>query len=122
MRGYTLTNVLDPADAQDVATKEYVDYVGETLKESLNTIDKRSHIIEVNASYSGHLRKNEFQFSFGGNEANNSTTGFLIPHSGRIKKIKMRTPISQDSFENAIARGRVNVPDFKNKGFFYFYK
>ena len=25
MRGYTLTNVLDPSDAQDVATKQYVD-------------------------------------------------------------------------------------------------
>ena len=25
MRGYTLTNVLDPADAQDVATKQYID-------------------------------------------------------------------------------------------------
>ena len=25
MRGYTLTNVLDPADAQDVASKQYVD-------------------------------------------------------------------------------------------------
>ena len=86
MRGYTLKNVLDPADAQDVARKEYVDYVGKTLKKSLNTIDKRSHIIAVNASYCGPLRKNEFQFSFGGNEANNSTTGFLIPHSGRIKK------------------------------------
>ena len=24
MRGYTLTNVLDPADAQDVGTKQYV--------------------------------------------------------------------------------------------------
>ena len=32
----------------------------------------------------------------------------------------MRTPINQDSFENAIARGRVNVPDFKNEGFFTF--
>ena len=25
MRGYTLTNVLDPADRQDVATKQYID-------------------------------------------------------------------------------------------------
>ena len=25
MQGYTLTNVLHPADAQDVATKQYVD-------------------------------------------------------------------------------------------------
>ena len=25
MRGYTLTNVLHPADAQDVATKQYID-------------------------------------------------------------------------------------------------
>ena len=56
------------------------------------TIDERPHIIAVHASYSGPLRKNEFQYSFGGNEANNSTTGFLIPHSGRIKKIKMGTP------------------------------
>ena len=31
----------------------------------------------------------------------------------------MRTPVNQDSFENEIARGRVNVPDFKNEIFFF---
>ena len=73
MNGNTLHNV-DPVNPQDVATKEYADN------------NNRSHIIAVHASYSGPLRKNEFQFSFGGNEAKNSNTGFLIPHSGRIKK------------------------------------
>ena len=72
MNGNTLYNVSDPVNPQDVAMKEY-------------TV-KRPHIIAVYASYSGPLSKNEFQFSFGGNKANNSTTGFLIPHSGRIKK------------------------------------
>ena len=31
MKGNTLTNVLDPADAQDVATKQYVDTANKTL-------------------------------------------------------------------------------------------
>ena len=38
-------------------------------------------------SYNVPLRKDEFQFSFG---AKNSTTGFLIPHSGWIKKKKKK--------------------------------
>ena len=75
----------------------------------------------VHASYSSPLRKNEFQFSFGGNEANNSTTGFLIRHSGRIKKIKMRTPINKESFEDrVIKRDKVDV-DYSD-GFFLFTK
>ena len=60
MGGNTLYNVVDPVNPQDVATKEYVDYVGKTLKESLNTIDKRSHIIAVHASYTGPLIAGKF--------------------------------------------------------------
>ena len=106
MRGNTLYNVSNPVNPQDVATKDYT--------------NKRPHLIVVSASYIGLLRKDEFQFSFGGNEAKNSTTGFLVPHSGRIRKVKMRTPISKESFEDKISeRDRVDI-DFINQGFFDF--
>ena len=37
-----LVNLQTPTDPFDAATKDYVDYVAETLKESLNnTIDKK---------------------------------------------------------------------------------
>ena len=66
--------------------------INRTQEEIKEEFKKRTHIIAVHVSYSGPLRKNEFQYSFGGNEANNSTTGFLIPISGRIKmrlKVKL---------------------------------
>ena len=143
MDGNILYKVSDPVNPQDVATKEYADkmvnnigkYVDKKnayIKREVddftklldyvkNTVDKRPHIIMVHTSYSGPLHKNEFQFSFGGNEANNSTTGFLIPHLGRIKKIKMRTPINKESFEDrVIKKDLVNV-DYED-GFFLFTK
>ena len=78
MRGYTLTNVLDPADAQDVATKQYVDNI-------------RTHIIIAHASYHGDLIKGSYQFTFGGSSVksykkHNIFNGFLMPHSGYIKR------------------------------------
>ena len=79
MRGYTLTNVLYPADAQDVATKEYVD-------------NKRTHIIVAYASYHGDLEKDDYQFTFGGssvktNKKHSQYNGFMLPHSGYIKSL-----------------------------------
>ena len=106
MRGNTLYNVPDSVNPQDVATKEYA--------------DRSKHIIAVHASYHGPLRANEYQFSFGGNEINKSTTGFLIPHSGRIKKIKMKTPINKDSFNKALEEGLVDINDFWQSGIFTF--
>ena len=43
----------------------------------------------VSGSYTGPLRREQFQFSFGGN---NNNLGFMIPHSGRIKKNKNENP------------------------------
>ena len=78
-----LVNLQKPTEPYDAATKDYVDYVIKRIREKL---EKRSHLIMVYTSYTGPLRQDEFQFSFGGNEAKNAVTGFLIPHSGRIKK------------------------------------
>ena len=113
MNGYTLYNVPNPVNPQDVATKEYADEIVS------NVSDKRTHIIAVNASY-GDLIRFKYQFNFGGNKAYNSTTGFLVPHSGRIRKIKMRTPINKESFEGRIfEKNRADV-SFINLGFFVF--
>ena len=137
MRGYTLTNVLDPAEAQDVATKQYADktvnnvdrankkYVDDVTKAVKSNVKDElkgefRHLIAAHASYHGDLIKDKYQFTFAGNKAHDSTTGFLVPHLGRIRKIKLRTPISKESFENVIfKRDRVDV-DFINKGFFVF--
>ena len=88
MKGNTLNNVSDPVNPQDVAAKEYV--------------DERTHIIAVHARYCGLLHKGEYQFKFGRDNVENceesieryedfkgSTTGFLMPQSGRIRKIRM---------------------------------
>ena len=53
-------------------------------------------MIVVYSNYCGLLRKGEYQFVFGGNIMlpSGGECGFLMPHSGRIKKIKVK--ISHD--------------------------
>ena len=107
MRGNTLYNVSDRVNPQDVATKEYAD-------------NNRLHIIAVHASYSGPLRRYEFQFTFGGNEVHNPVTVFLVPQSGQIRKIKMKTPINKKSLEDRlIERNKIDI-GFARYGFFSF--
>ena len=141
MNGNTLRNVAEPVQSQDVATKDYADYIKlstqgyvdyklnditeyvnyfkeETLKKLDIIKGKRKYIIVVNASYTGPLRHEEFQFSFGGN----NQAGFVMPHSGRIKKIKMKTPINRASFENEAAHGRLSLSEYKDAPFFSFTK
>ena len=70
-----------------MVTKVYVD-------------NKSKHLITVHARYCGPLKKGEYQFKFSGANFKNceeiigkyedlkgSITGFVIPHSGHIKKI-----------------------------------
>ena len=111
-----LLNLQKPTEPYDAVTKDYVDYVEKEIKEKL---EKKPHLITVYANYTGPLFYNKFQFSFGGNEAKNSVTGFLIPQSGRIKKIKMRTPINKESFNKRVIEKNKLNSDFRN-GFFEF--
>ena len=99
MRFNKLVNLHKPTEQYDAATKDYVDYIEKEIREKL---EKRKQLIMVNANYTGPLLNGKFQFSFGGNEGKNSATGFLIPQSGRIKKIKMRTPINKESFNKRV--------------------
>ena len=71
-----MLNLHKPTEPYDAATKDYLDYVSKTLKESLNntinnTINKRPHIIAVHARYCGPLNYGEYQFKFGGDNFGN---------------------------------------------------
>ena len=69
-----LLNLSTPSEPFEAATKEYV--------------DKKTHIIAVSTYHCGDLIKGEYQFTFGGNKCEKSW--FLMPYSGRIKRIKVR--------------------------------
>ena len=79
-----LLNLSTPSEPYEAATEEYVD---------------KSHIIAVHANYHGRLRKGEYQFAFGGIAIDpNGSTGFLVPQSGRIKKIKAKVELEEDNY------------------------
>ena len=120
-----LVNLHKPTEQYDAATKDYVDCIEKEIREKFKKEIKekleRTHLIMVNANYTGPLLHSKFQFSFGGNEGKNSATGFLIPQSGRIKKIKMRTPFNKESFNKRVIEKKKINSDYSN-GFFEFTK
>ena len=114
-----IRNIGLPKDESDAVPRRFVDGEIRAVEEK---IKKRTHLIAIHASYTGPLIKGKFQFNFGGNETKNSYTGFLIPHSGRFKKIKMKTSITKKNFEDVVfKKDRANV-DFIGSGFFAFTK
>ena len=98
-----------PKDESDAVPRRFVD---EMIKEVEEKINKRKHLIAVHARYCGELKKGEYHFKFSGANFENceeivgqyddlkgSITGFIMPHSGHIKKIICETLLFR-SFEN----------------------
>ena len=86
-----------PKHEADAVPRRFVDSEILAVKEQIN---KRKHLITVYARYCGFLKKGEYHFKFNGGNFENcenlignyenfkgSITGFIIPHSGHIKKI-----------------------------------
>ena len=90
-----LVNLRAPSEPFDAATKDYADYVKTKVEAATKEdVDRRPHIILVHAYYHGPLIRGKYQFTFEGNESYSAITGFFMPHSGRIKKIKLKGPLS----------------------------
>ena len=114
-----IRNVGLPKDESDAVPRRFVDSM---IKEVEEKINKRKQLIAVHASYTGPLIKDKYQFTFGGNETKNEYTGFLMPHSGRFKKIKMKTSITKKNFEDVVFKKDRADADFIGSGFFAFTK
>ena len=90
----SIKNIGEPGHISDAATKVYVDNsINDVVDKAMK---QRTHMIAVHSNYCGLLRKGEYQFVFGGNIMlpSGGECGFSMPHSGRIKKIKVK--ISHD--------------------------
>ena len=79
-----IRNVGLPNHEADAVPRSFVD---DMIKEVEEKIEKRKHLITVSTYFCGTLIKGEYQFPFGGNACEEA--GFLMPHSGRIKKVKI---------------------------------
>ena len=98
MNFHNIRNVGLPKDESDAVPRRFVDNM---IKEVEEKINKRKQLIAVYARYCGDLKKGEYQFKFNGGKSlenceeiigqyedlKGSLTGFVMPHSGHIKKI-----------------------------------
>ena len=104
-------NIPYPHHNEDAVPRSFLDG---KIKEVEEKIEKKKHLITVHARYCGLLKKGEYHFKFNGENLENceeivgqyedlkgSITGFIMPHSGHIKKIICETLIFR-SYENVI--------------------
>ena len=101
MNFHNIRNVGLPKNENDAVPRKFVD---SEIKEVEEKINKRKQLITVHASYCGPLEEGEYPFKFGGgnifenckelieetlynDDIKSLISGFVMPHSGRIKKI-----------------------------------
>ena len=100
MNFHNIRNVGLPKSNTDAVPRSFVDNM---IKEVEEKIKKKSYIIAVHTKYCGPLKSSDYPFKFGGvNNVENCEekitetfdykikgliNGFVMPHSGRIKKI-----------------------------------
>ena len=90
MNFHNIRNVGLPKDEADAVPRSFLDG---KIKEVEEKMEKNKQLIVATASYHGGLIKDTFQFSFGGISLQQYKTevfnGFLMPHSGYIKKFAL---------------------------------
>ena len=98
MKFQNIRNVGNPKSNTDAVPRLFVDNIVKELEEK---IGKLPQLITVNTSYCGPLKEGEYPFKFGGRNLEiceevflkdfqhmkGLSSGYVMPHSGRIKKI-----------------------------------
>ena len=103
MNFHNIRNVGLPKDESDAVPRRFVDSM---IKEVEEKINKRKHLIAVHARYCGPLIEGDYPFKFGGgnsfenceeiiegvhflnkDDVKSTLSGFVIPHSGQLRKI-----------------------------------
>ena len=120
-----IRNVGYPQHNEDAVPRSFVDNMIKAVEEKIN---KRKQLIAVHARYCGPLKKGEYPFKFGGNsleiceevlerdlDFKGLMSGFVMPHSGRIKKIICEglTYINLDKMINELINS-LNEEQIKN--------
>ena len=97
MNFHNIKNLGNPKHEADAVPRKFVD---DMIKEVEEKINKRKQLIAVHARYCGPLKEGDYPFKFGGGNSfenckevigNNEhlkslISGFVMPHSGRIRK------------------------------------
>ena len=99
-----IRNVGYPKHNEDAVPRSFVDDMADSIKEK---VEKRKHVIAVSANYRGLLKPSEYQFSFGGGLATENM-GFLMPQTGRIKKVKFRM-VEEYVLDGGVNREFINL-------------
>ena len=115
-----IKNIGEPGHISDAATKGYVDNsINDVLDKA---VKQRTHLIMAHASYQGDLIKGKYQFTFGGVSVQTykkhwKFDGFLMPHSGYIKRFVLEDFGSKFYYDSGDEKYTISTLIEKTYGF-----